>query len=45
MENVLLEYIQNKADKESKHIWEEKGMSNEVMNKRLNTHIRTPYNQ
>jgi hypothetical protein len=43
MEEVLLRHIQSKADEEGKRFWEERGMSNELMNEWLNTHIRTPY--
>jgi hypothetical protein len=45
MRDILLNHIRAKCDEESKRIWKEKGMSNELMNEWLNTHIRTPYNR
>ncbi|GHT85232.1 hypothetical protein FACS18947_3740 [Bacteroidia bacterium] len=45
MRDVLLTHLRAKCDEESKRIWEEKGMSNELMNEWLNTHMRTPYNR
>jgi hypothetical protein len=45
MEEVLLMHIRKKVDEEGKRLWVEKGMSNELMDEWLNTHIRTPYNR
>jgi hypothetical protein len=45
MRDILLKYLHDKIVTEGKRIWEEKGMSNELMNEWLNTHMRTPYNR
>ena len=44
MRDILLNYLHEKIMAEGKRLWEEKGMSNELMDEWLNTHIRTPYN-
>jgi hypothetical protein len=43
MKNVLFHYYAEKAQKEIDRIWDEKGMSNELMEEWKNTHMRTPY--
>ena len=43
LKEVLFKYYCQKASEESKRIWEEKNMSNELMHELLNTHQRTPY--
>jgi hypothetical protein len=43
MKNVLFNYYAEKAQKEIDRIWDEKGMSNELMEEWKNTHMRTPY--
>lgn len=45
MRDILLNYLHEKIMAEGKRLWEEKGMSNELMDEWLNTHIRTPYNR
>ncbi|MDR3093495.1 MAG: hypothetical protein LBU62_02485 [Bacteroidales bacterium] len=45
LREVLHDYYCRKVEEESKLIWNEKGLSNEIMNEWLNTHIRTPYKQ
>jgi hypothetical protein len=45
MRDVLLNYLQDKISRESKRLWFEKGMSNDLMDEWLNTHTRTPYKQ
>jgi len=43
LKDVLFNYYCQKVDEEGKRIWEEKGMSDNVMQELLNTHVRTPY--
>ena len=43
LKDVLFNYYCQKAGEEGKRVWEEKNMSNEMMHKLLNTHLRTPY--
>jgi hypothetical protein len=43
MKNVLFNYYAEKAQKEIDRVWDEKGMSNELMEEWGNTHMRTPY--
>jgi hypothetical protein len=45
LREILHEYYCNKIEEESKRIWEEKNLSNEIMHEWLNTHMRTPYNR
>jgi hypothetical protein len=45
MRDVLLSHIRAKYTEEGKRLWVEKGMSNELMDKWLNIHMRTPYNR
>ncbi|MDR2496177.1 MAG: hypothetical protein LBD21_03530 [Tannerellaceae bacterium] len=40
---VWLEHVRKKLDAEGRRLWEEKNMSNEMLEEILNTHIRTPY--
>jgi hypothetical protein len=43
MKEVLFKYYVDKAQKEIDRIWDEKGMTNELMEEWKNTHMRTPY--
>jgi hypothetical protein len=43
MKNVLFNYYAEKAQKEIDRIWDERGMTNELMEEWGNTHMRTPY--
>jgi hypothetical protein len=40
LKELWLEHIRKKVDKEGKRIWEEKNMSEEMMDEILNTHYR-----
>ena len=43
--SLYLDYIQKKMDATSNKWWEENEMTNEKLEKILNTHYRTPYKQ
>ena len=43
LKDVLFDYYCQKVDEEGKRVWKEKNMSNEMMHKLLNTHLRTSY--
>jgi hypothetical protein len=43
LKEVLFNYYCQKVSEEGKRIWQEKNMSNEMMQEILNAHVRTPY--
>jgi hypothetical protein len=44
VKEVLYNHFCRKLEEESKRLWVEKNMSEEMMDEILNTHLRTPYN-
>lgn len=40
---LIVEYLSDKLDRQTDKVWEEKGWTEEDMEKLLNTHMRTPY--
>jgi hypothetical protein len=43
IKKMLFEFHCRKINEEGKRLWQEKGLSNEIMDEWLNTHNRTPY--
>lgn len=43
IKRLIVRYLAEKATRMADKIWEEKGWTNEDMDKLLNTHMRTPY--
>jgi len=43
LKEVLFNYYFQKVNEVGKQIWKEKNMSNEMMHKLVDTHLRTPY--
>ena len=43
LKEVLFKYYCQRVNEEGKRIWDEKNMSNEMMDDLLNAHLRTPY--
>lgn len=44
IKRLIVKYLAEKVTKMADEIWEEKGWTNDDMEKLLNTHKRTPYN-
>ncbi len=40
---LIVEYLSDKLDRQTDKVWEEKGWTEEDMERLLNTHMRTPY--
>lgn len=45
IKKLIVKYLSNKLAKTTNKIWEEKGWTDEDMDKLLNTHMRTPYKE
>jgi transposase len=45
VKEVLCKHFNQKMEEELEKVWEEKGMTNEMLDEALNTHYRTPYNK
>lgn len=44
IKQLIVQYLADKLTKEADRVWDEKGWTNEDMERLLNTHQRTPYN-
>ena len=45
LKEVLFRYYCQKVSEEGKRVWKEKNMSNEMMHKLLNTHLRSSFSK
>ncbi len=43
IKRLIVQYLAEKATRLADQVWEDKGWTNEDMNRLLNTHMRTPY--
>lgn len=43
IKRLIVKYLAEKASKMADQIWQEKGWTNEDMDRLANTHVRTPY--
>ena len=43
LKDVLFNHYCQRVSEEGNRVWQEKNMSNEMMDELLNSHIRTPY--
>ena len=43
IKKLIVNYLAGKLDRQTSEVWKEKNLSNEDMDKLLNSHLRTPY--
>jgi len=43
IKQLIVNYLSNKLNQQTNKVWDKKNLTNEDMDRLLNTHLRTPY--